>query len=191
MQATRRLRAGLQRVIVLCFGALLASAALAAPRFEIRNAFAEPVNGVWQLNAILELGLSSAARDALGEGIPLTLVLDIVVTRERRFLPDDTVAELQQRWKLTFDALSQRYVVTNENSGARATYADRDEALDALSKVRDLPMIDAGLLETGVRHEISLRASMEIGDMPEALKLLLFWRDWSRSTDWYTWSIRP
>jgi len=192
VQATTRLQAGLRRAAWLWLGAVLAVAANAAePRFEIRNAFAEPVAGVWQLNAILDLGLSQPARDALGQGIPLTLVLDILVTRERRLLPDVDVAELQQRWQLAYDALSSRYVVTNQNSGAQSTYPGLDDALTALARVRNLPMIDANLLEAGRRHDVSIRASVEIGGMPEAVKLLIFWREWSRSTDWYAWSIRP
>jgi hypothetical protein len=192
VHARRRLQAGLQRAATLWLGAVLAFAATAAePRFEIRNAFAEPVAGVWQLNAIIDLGLSSAAREALGEGIPLTLSLDILVTRERRFLTDDTVAELQQRWQLAYDALSSRYVVASLNSGAQSTYPTLDEALAALAHIRGLPMIDAELLEAGRRHDVSIRASVEIGGMPEAVKLLIFWREWGRSTQWYTWSIRP
>jgi hypothetical protein len=187
-----RLRAGLRHFALLWLGVALAAGAWAADgRFEIRRAFAEPVNGVWQLNATLDLSLSRAAREALDEGIPLTLVLDIVVTRERRLLPDEDVAELQQRWQLTYDALSGREVVTNLNSGAQATYPSLDEALAALSRITALPMIDEDLLAAGVRHEVSLRASVEIGGMPSAVKLLVFWREWSRSTDWYTWSIRP
>jgi len=192
VHATRQLQAGFKRAAVLWLGALLAVATLAAdPRFEIRNAFAEPVDGVWQLNATVELSLAKSARDALAEGIPLTLVLDILLSGERRFLPDEDVAELQQRWELAHDALSDRYVVTNLNSGDQATYATQEEALESLSFVRHLPVIDTDLLESGRRHEVSIRASVEIGGLPDAVKLLIFWRDWSRSTDWYTWSIRP
>jgi hypothetical protein len=177
---------------LLWLGALLACVAVAADaRFEIRNAFAEPVDGVWQLNANIDLGLSEAALEAVQEGIPLTLVAEIEVSRERRFLPDAGVAELEQRWRLAYDALSERYVVTNRNSGAQATFPTLEEALASLSAVRNLPMIDADLLEAGRRHEVSLRATMEIGGLPDAVKMLIFWRDWSRSTDWYTWSIRP
>jgi hypothetical protein len=177
---------------VLWLGALLAAVALAAePRFEIRNAFTEPVAGVWQLNANIEFSLSEAARDALAEGIPLTLVLDIEISGERRFLPDEDVAELQQRWQLAYDPLSDRYVVTSENSGEQATYAGQAEALDALARIRNLPLIDTDLLRAGRRHEVSIRATVEIGGLPEAVRMLVFWRDWSRATEWYTWSIRP
>lgn len=192
MHATRRLTAGLLCIALLWLGGTLALDAQAADgRFEIRNAFAQPVDGVWQLSAIVDLSLSDAALDALAEGIPLTLVLDIVVTRERRFLPDEDVAELQQRWRLEYDALSERYVVVNLNSRAQATYPSLAEALDDLSRIDALPLIDEDLLVAGSRHDISLQASVEIGGISTAVKILVFWREWSRSTEWYTWSIRP
>jgi hypothetical protein len=192
VHATRRLTAGLLCIALLWLGGTLALDAQAADgRFEIRNAFAQPVDGVWQLSAIVDLSLSDAALDALAEGIPLTLVLDILVTRERRFLPDEDVAELQQRWRLEYDALSERYVVVNLNSRAQATYPSLAEALDDLSRIDALPLIDEDLLVAGSRHDISLQASVEIGGISTAVKILVFWREWSRSTEWYTWSIRP
>jgi hypothetical protein len=192
VHATSGLNAVLKRTAVLLCGVLLAATALAAEeRFAIRNAFAEPVAGIWNLNVVLETGLSKQALDALDEGIPLTLLLDVQISSERRFLPDSTIAELQQRWELAFDALSQRYVVMNLNSGAQTTYGSQAEALAALSRIRNLPLIDANLLEPGRRYEVSLRATVDIGGLPAAVKLLVFWKDWSRSTDWYTWSIRP
>lgn len=192
MHATRKFHALLKRAAVLVCGALLATTALAAEnRFAIRNAFVEPVAGIWHLNVIVETGLSKPALEALTEGIPLTMLLDVQISGERRFLPDETVAELQQRWELAFDALSQRYVVTNVNSGGQSTYATQDEALETLSRVRNLPLIDANLLRAGRRYDVSIRASIDIGGLPAAVKLLVFWRDWGRSTDWYTWTIRP
>ena len=192
MHATRGLHAGIGWAAAALAGLLFAATpAAAAERFEIRNAFAEPVAGVWQLNAILNLGLTDAAREALHEGIPLTFVLDVEITVERRFLPDATVAELAQRWTLAYDALSQRYVINNLNSRAQSTHGTLEEALDELSQVRGLPLVDAALLQDGKRHEISLRASLEIGGLPDAIKVLIFWRDWTLTTDRYTWSVRP
>ena len=192
MHATQVFHAGLRRTAVLLIGLLLACGAVAQDgRFSIRNAFVEPVGGVWQLNAIIELGLSPAAEEALAEGIPLTLLLEILITKERRFLPDTEVASLEQRWRLAYDALSNRYVVTNVNSRAQSTFPALRDALDFLSSIRGLPLIDEPLLESGVRHEVSLRASVEIGGLPGAVRLLIFWREWSRSTEWYTWSLRP
>lgn len=187
------LRAGLGRALAGVLACLLGlPPALAQPeRFNVRSAFVEPIEGVWHLGATLDLSLSAAASEALAESIPLDLRLDIVVTGERRFLPSETVAELEQRWRLSFDALSERYVVTHVNSGAQSNFGSLDLALESLSRIRGLPLIDASLLEPGRRHEVSVRATVEIGDVPTAVKVLLFWREWSRSTEWYTWSLRP
>jgi hypothetical protein len=187
------LRAVLGRALVGALACLLVLAPALAQqeRFDVRSAFVEPVEGVWHLGATLDLSLSDAAREALAESIPLELRLDILLTGERRFLPNETVAELQQRWRLSWDALAERYVVTQLNSGALANFATLDQALEALSRVRGLPLIDASLLEEGRRYEVSVRATIEIDGVPTAVKVLLFWREWSRSTDWYTWSLRP
>ena len=58
--------------LVLC---ALAPEAMAAEdaRFEVRSAYLEPVDGVMQLNATLELGLSATALEALRDGVPVTL----------------------------------------------------------------------------------------------------------------------
>lgn len=193
MRATTALRAWSGRALAgaaVCL--LIALPALAQQdRFDVRSAFVELVDGVWHLGATLDLSLSEAAREALAGSIPLELRLDIVVTGERRFLPSETVATLQQRWRLSWDALAERYVVTHLNSGAFGNFASLDQALESLSRPRGLPLIDAALLQEDRRHEISVRATVEIGGVPTALKLLLFWREWSRSTDWYTWSFRP
>jgi len=192
VRATRALQAGPGRAIAALLLCLLCAAALAQERrFDIRSAFVEPVAGVWQLTAALDLALSRAAEEALAESVPLGLRLEMVVSGERRFLPSETVAQLEQRWQLAWDALSERYVITNLNSGGLSYHGTLAQALESLSRVRGLPLIDAALLQEGRRYEVSLRASVEIGGVPGALKMLLFWREWSRSTDWYTWSLRP
>lgn len=193
MRAVEALRATLGHAWVGVFACLLACfpALAQQERFDVRRAFVERSDGVWNLDVTLDLSLSAAAREALAESIPLDLRLDVLLTGERRFLPNETVAELEQRWRLSFDALSERYVVTHVNSGAQTHFAALDLALESLSRIRELPLIDATLLDDGRRYEVSVRATVEIGDVPRALKILLFWREWSRSTDWYTWSLRP
>ena len=60
--------------LVLC---ALAPEAMAAEdaRFEVRSAYLEPVDGVMQLNATLELGLSATALEALRDAMPYMSML--------------------------------------------------------------------------------------------------------------------
>ena len=161
-------------------------------RFDVRSAYLEPAERVYQLNATLDLALSRNAAQAVHEGVPVVLELDLAVVRKRRYLPDVEVASLAQRWQIHYHALSERYLVNNLNSGQQASYSSLNTALAALSEVRGLPVIDEALIERGQRYEASLRATAAVeGGLPAALKFIIFWIDWKRSTDWYTWTVRP
>src|ERR1700681_1202470 len=70
------------------------------PRFDVRSAYLEPVDGVLDLNATLDLSLSRNALQALRSGVPLSFQLDLSLNRKRRYLPDEGVAHLAQRWRL-------------------------------------------------------------------------------------------
>jgi hypothetical protein len=169
--------------------ALFAGSAAAQTRFEVRSAYVEPYESVYQLNATVDFDMPEGARAALREGVPLTLHLEIVVKRQRNYWLDETVAALEQDYELVHHALSERYLVRNLNSGEQASFATLDGALDALRVVSHLPILDQALVDGGSRHEISLRASLDVRTMPDALRFVLFWKDdWRQRTEWYTWS---
>ena len=160
-------------------------------RFEIRNAFVELADDAWRLDVRLDLELADAARQALAEGVPLVLELEVEGSVERRFLPDETVVERTRRWLLTHDAISERYVVTNAATGEHESHAAEADALEALSRISGLAVADTGTLPADARFDMRVRATIEIGDLPAAIRILLFWKGWSLSTDWYGWSVRP
>ena len=192
MHLTRWRHPGLVLITALLFAALaLRVFAADDGRFEIRNAYVELVGDRWQLDVRLDLGLSEAARQAFDEGVPLTLLVEAEATTVRRFLPDETVVSLTREWQLAYDAIADRYVVSDPESGEHTSHATRDEALAALARISALPLADTTTLPTGGRFEMRVRASVEIGELPAAVKILLFWKSWSRSTDWYAWSVRP
>lgn len=176
---------------LLVLGGMAPAVAAEDARFEVRSAYLEPVDGVMQLNATLELGLSATALEALRDGVPVTLTLESQLRRTRRFLPDATVAELEQRWRLQYHALSDRWLVTHQNTGQQTSWPTQAAALEHLSRPRGVPIIDAPLLRDGATYEASLRATAEVGGVPDSLKVLMFWVQWQRSTDWYTWTVRP
>ena len=159
-------------------------------RFEIRSARATLKEGVYFLDGRAEYRLPSAAREALASGVPLTIALDIELLRKRRFWPDSTEAELQQTYELRYHAVSRRYIVANVNSGDRLTFATLFSALNYLGRLADLPLIDAGLLESG-NYDVRIKASLDIGDFPGPLRLIAFWRsDWELESEWYRWPLQ-
>ena len=77
----------------------------------------------------------------------------------------------------------------NVNSGEQSSFATLDAAIDSLRVVGSLPILDKALVLADARHEISLRAHLDLRTMPDALRFILFWsEDWRQDTEWYTWS---
>jgi hypothetical protein len=161
-------------------------------RFEVRSADLELRDGVYHLNARIDLPAGDAVKRGLAEGVPLTLELDLDVERVRQLILNSRVAELTQRYHLQYNAVSARYILRNENSGQQESLATVDAALELMSEVRDLPVLDKSLLPPGRRYEASVRAKVDYGSVPFSLRVLMFWvNEWHRDSDWYTWALRP
>jgi Domain of unknown function (DUF4390) len=188
----RRGPAAFQLLLALvCAGLCYAPESRAQGRFEIRSAYIERAEGVYQLSATLDFEVGEGARAAVRDGAPFTLNLEIVVRRERSYWLDEAVATLDQSYELVYHALSDRYLVRNLNSGEQASYATLDAAFDALRVISNLPILDQALVRPQRRHEISLRASLDVRTMPDTLRFILFWSDdWRQRSEWYTWSPR-
>ena len=187
----RRGPAAFQLLVALFCAGFYAPDSWAQGRFDIRSAYIERAEGVYQLSATLDFDIGEGARAAVRDGAPFTLRLEIVVRRERSYWLDEVVATLDQSYELVYHALSDRYLVRNQNSGEQVSYATLDAALDALRVISNLPILDQALVRPERRHEISLRAGLDIRTMPDTLRFILFWSDdWRQRSEWYTWSPR-
>jgi hypothetical protein len=185
---------------VCLMGAALAAALLVQPlraeglegRFEVRSADLELNGGVYHLNARIDLPISDAVRRGLAEGVPLALTLDIDIERVRQLLPNSRVAELTQRYHLQYNAVSAHYVLRNDNSGQQESFGSVDEAIEHLSEVHNLPVLDKALIARDRRYEANVRGKIDFGTVPFTLRLLMFWvSDWHRESDWYAWTFQP
>jgi uncharacterized protein DUF4390 len=161
-------------------------------RFEVRSADLELKDGVYHLNARLDLPISDAVRRGLTEGVPLSLELDLGIKRVRQLLPNSSVAELTQRYHLQYNAVSARYILRNDNSGQQQSLGTIDEAIEHLSEVHSLPALDKALIARDRRYEANVRAKIDFGTVPFTMRLLMFWvSDWHRECDWYAWTFQP
>jgi hypothetical protein len=187
-----RLRvAAVALVLTLVAGAGLAQTQIERQGyFEVRSARTSVVDGVHELDARLQLVLSTEALDALNNGVPLTIELQIQVIRVRRFYLDAVEAELFVDFELEYRPLSQRYIVRNLNSGEQESFATLFSALNELGRITDLPVVDEALLEDDVPYRIRVRAMLQTQQYPAPLRLLFFWRsEWHLQSEWYEWML--
>ena len=180
--------------LILCFiatsGPLAAHAEQAA--FAVRDVRVVLDEGVYELDAHLDFPLPEDARKAVDAGLTLRLTYEIVIDRVRRFMPDAEVAALQQRYEVAYHALSQRYLVRNLNTGEQLAFGSLQAALDRVSELRGLPILDSALVEEGPTYEGRIRAVLDLNTAPDVLGWLLFWTDdWSQESDWAVWTLRP
>lgn len=159
--------------------------------FDVRSASTAVNEGVVYLDARLQLVLSDDALAALDNGVPLTIELMLEVIRERRFLPDPADAELSLRYELEYRPLSQRYIVSNLNSGNQDSFATLYSALNNLGRIQKLPVLDVSILDSGEDYRMRLQAVLSTRQYPAPLRLLFFWRDeWQLKSEWFEWPMR-
>jgi hypothetical protein len=149
-------------------------------------------DGVYTLDARLDLPLPDDARRAVESGLTLRLNYEMVVDRVRRYMLDAEIAVLVQRYEVSYHALSTRWLVRNLNTGEQQDFGSLQAALDRVGDVRGLPILDAALLVPGSVYQGRIRALLDLSTAPAAFGWLLFWADdWSEESDWTTWTLRP
>lgn len=192
---------GLNRVRLLLLGWLCLYAAQALPQGQdepaepdqvvIRSAGTTLLNDVYVLNADIDYQFSPAVLEALENGVPLTLKLNIEIVRPRQLLWNEQFTDLQQRYRIEYHALSEQYIVKNLNSGIQYNFPSQIDAIDALGTITDLPILDKRLLAPGQRYTGRLRASLDIQALPTPLLLLAYLSpQWHLSSEWYTWPLQ-
>ena len=180
------------RQLVLAAALGTAGAAGADSGFVIRQAEMVLNDNVYHLNARVDYQLSQEAVNAVKNGVPLIIAMDIRVDRKRRWWLDQEVATLTQNYLLLYHALTEKYVIHNLNSGIQENYSHLETALWSLGRVEQLPLIDANLLETGAEYDIDVRARLDIESLPAPMRPLAYISsDWQLQSDWYSWSLVP
>ncbi|MEJ2439200.1 MAG: DUF4390 domain-containing protein [Gammaproteobacteria bacterium] len=175
---------------LLVFGLSLPGLAQ-AKGFTIRSVSTHLQNKVYLLDANIDYQFSQTALEALRNGVPLIVLLDIKVEQKRSWWFNKTIAELQQGYLLLYHALTEKYIVNNLNSGAQDNYEQLSTALRALGEVKDLPILDAHLTNKGDHYIVRLRTRLDLESLPAPMRPLAYISsDWRLESDWYQWPLQ-
>ncbi len=175
-------------LFILILG-LSAQASAEESPFTIRSANIYLDNKVYLVNADIHYSLTRPVLDALHNGVPLTIELRIELIRQREW-PwwDETMAVIKQRYRLRYFALAQHYVLDNLNMGTESSYQSLEAALEALGKLKELPLLDQNLLPSSGEYLARMRVALDIESLPTPLRLLAYLSSrWRLTSEWYTW----
>jgi hypothetical protein len=174
---------------------VLGSSATAQPEydghFEVRSGVAEFKGDVLYLDAIIDLQLSTEATEALRSDFTLTIAVEVEVLHRLRLWWD--LAEIPtviRRSQLTYDQLTDRYVVRSMSTGDRDPFNTLAGALAFIGRIDDFPVTSRSLLDPDRRYSMRVRAVLDSNELPGPLRLLAIWRKgWSIESDWLEWRL--
>jgi hypothetical protein len=181
---------GLPRIVALLLSLLVAGTAQASSQFTVQSAVVTVREGVYELDARVIFPLNDDVRSAVANGATVKFALEAVVEKQRRYWFDKQLADVTLRRELTWNAVSQRYILKYMDRGEQASFVALDEALVAAGVMNGWPILVETSLDPATTYEISVRAGYRSSSVPNALRALAFWSDgWAHRTAWKSWIL--
>jgi len=177
---------------LLGIGLLLWSAWCWSGEFVFRELSTRLADDAYLLDAQIEYRFSERAVEALENGVPLTLEVEIELDRQHAWIWEHPVLQLRLRYQIRYHALASVYQVRDLQSGSRQNFVTRRAALDALGTLRGVFLIDKDQLPPGDAYQLSLRASLDIEALPLPLRPWAYLDpDWEHDSEWSRWTLQP
>lgn len=173
---------------------LLASVAFGAAKDGLRVEQVETrlVDDMFFMNALLDYRFSTEALEALENGVPLTILVQIQIRRVGAWLWEDSQLDLQLRYAIRYKPLSERYEVYRLPGTEGRSFVSRDAAIRALGEIVDLSLIGASSLDDDTDYEVQIRASLDIEELPLPLRPMAYLKpSWKLSSGWSKWPLTP
>ena len=186
------IRLGFRLLVVI--GALLSCHASAQserePGIEVVDANMRLDGQIYLLDTRIEYEFSLPVIEALESGVPITLVMELEVERERSYLWNESIAMLTQRFVLQYHALSRQYLVINLNTGVQQSFYNRLSAEFALGELRNLPVLDSKLLDPEEEYLARMQVRLDIEALPSPLRpWAYFSSSWRLTSKWLEWPL--
>lgn len=175
--------------IVLFLSLLAATPLRAGDAIEVRSAQVKVHGNMLTFTVRAHFTVDDQMRAALATGATINLDVQAVVDRKRSYWFDVRVVDVNVQRELSWNALSQRYVLKGTGSDQLQSFAGVEEALAVAGAVDDWAVKLDAPLDPDEIYQVGVRARLRRGHAPSGLRALSFWtRYWNRS-EWYTWVL--
>ena len=162
------------------------------PGFTVLTAESQLVDGVVRLDVLFGLTFSDDLVEALQNGVSLNLLIDIEILKERNYVWSKQVAKIEQRYQISYQPLTNLYVLNNLNSDLVFQFPTLESLLAVITVLHDFPLLDYSLLEADASYRGDIRISVDRESFPVPLRLMSYVSgDWHLASDWYSWPLLP
>ena len=163
-----------------------------------KPALIQSADGVWTIEAEVQVTLNSVLVDALKRGVPLVFVAEFEMLKKRWYWFDEKLLGQARPVRLAYHAVTQQYRIS-QGEHLVSAYSNLDEALAAALHLKqwmlapvqgEMSLTDRfqEIKKTPEAYELRLRVRLDSSQLPKPLQVnALTNRDWNLSSDW----VRP
>ena len=164
----------------------------AGDEFRIKEARTRLAEGVFVLDADIELHFSPEALEALDNGVPFTIVFHFQVRSADAWIWDDSVSDRRLRYAIRYKPLSERYQVYRLPGERGRSFVTREAAIAALGELRGLQLVAQERLDPEGDYQVHMKAELDIEELPLPLRPIAYLRPaWKLGSSWTKWPLTP
>ncbi len=142
------------------------------------------------LTVKFSIELGPRLEEAVGRGVPLNFRFEFDLKRKRRYWVDEHITGRVLEYRLGYHALTRQYRLSLGN--LHQNFASLDEALQALSRVVRLHVIDRDVLIAGDTYLAAVRLSLDHNQLPKPLQVdAIADSDWRVEAKTLRWEFTP
>jgi len=158
--------------------------------FLISSASTYVINDNILIDADLTMNFSADVVDALENGIPLMIAVEVQVFRERPWWRNIIIKESLKLFELRYHPLTDVHEVKNIATGERYSFNSRKDAMATLGTIRGASLIEKKLLSQDSQYFVQMRTLLDISHLPNALRQIAsLTSSWRLESPWYRWPI--
>lgn len=158
--------------------------------FQVLSAYSFEQNDSIAIDADLKMSFPDDVVEALENGIPLTIAVDVQVLRERPWWRNIMIKESTQLFELRYHPLTNVHEVKNLATDDRYTFNSRQDAMAVLGTIRGAHLIEKKELSPAQQYFVQMRIFLDISHLPAALRQIAsLSSSWRLESPWYRWKI--
>jgi len=144
------------------------------------------------VSADVEYAFNPAALEALENGVPLTLLVEFTLERERALWFNETILEERRSIQIRYHPLAKSYQVADLSSGAIQSFASLSAVKDTLSRIRGWRLTQSWRLDKTLPYLATLRLKLDIEALPLPLRAVAYLPpQWRFASPTLSWRVEP
>ncbi len=188
MHYCKKIKQLLLASLLACLFSMFTTTAIANNSgLSIQNAGLELVEDSYMLNADVDIKIGEEMEQAIVKGFVLNFIVEFQLVVPRKYWFDDEIVTVTRRISLSYHALSRQYLIIRGDQ--QKTFASLDDAIDDLSHIRDLKVLQKSDVEKSKAYKAALLMRLDQTKLPKALQVdAVGADDWKMVSQRFEWT---